>query len=47
MSDRVEMSAKEVEKFLTIVQENPYVGHYISNGKLLKISPKLLILLNF
>ena len=34
-------------EFLTIVQENPYVGHYISNGKLLKISPKLLILLNF
>ena len=47
MSDRVEMSAKEVEKFLTIVQENPNIRHYISNGQLLKISPKFLILLNF
>ena len=47
MSDRVEMSAKEVETFLTIVQENLYVGHCILNGKLLKISPNLLILLNF
>ena len=32
MSDRVEISAKEVEKFLTIVQENLYVGHCILNA---------------